>query len=634
MLDLGFLFLLAIGSAGVGLWLLRRFGPLPDHPADALALALPLGLGAFGLAMFGLGEAGVLNAWGIGSVLAVGSVVVLWNAYGSGGWGRMPRSAAPRPPGYPILPVWPDRALAVMVGVALVGTLLTALAPVTDGDALCYHLQVSRRFLEHKSLFFDPDLHETVYPLLAEMLDTAALAVRGPVACRLVEWLLGVALVLNVTALARPSLGRRAWWAGAVTLLVPAVSSGMSAPLNDVALAAMGTAALVAWTRFRDRPSVAGAALTGVLTGLAMGVKYPALVLAGLIGLAVVLAPLTTARGRLRHVLTFALAAWLVGGCWYVRAYWHTGNPVHPFFRQTFGGAGLDEVLGPEKRPLAVTPLNLLSALGPMTLQPDRFDSLSHQFGPVFLLFLPALLLERPPRRVVAIAGMGYAFLAVCLTQRQSMRFVLTALGPLAVAVAWLAETWWQRRSVPGRLLVGLLLVALGAESALALARSRHGLAVVLGIESARHYLARREPTYTVGRWVDANLPADAWIVGQDHRGYYIPRAYTMELAHRRRTGLGKAGEPAPAIVATLRRAGFTHLLLCPPEPETAVEFDGTLSRRLAPWLLGRDPLYRADLADADGVVRHYAIYELAPRRGQPPVDPDVARTGAEGSLP
>ena len=157
---------------------------------------------------------------------------------------------------------------------------------------------------------------------------------------------------------------------------------------------------------------------------------------------------------------------------------------------------------------------------------------------------------------------------------------------------------------------------------------------MLLGAESAGHYLARREPTYTVGRWVDAHLPADAWIVGQDHRGFYIPRAYTMELAHRRRTGLGKAGESAPAIVATLRRAGFTHLLLCPPEPETAVEFDGTLSRRLAPWLLGRDPLYRADLADADGVVRHYAIYELAPRPGQPPVDPDVVRTGAERSLP
>ena len=68
---------------------------------------------------------------------------------------------------------------------------------------------------------------------------------------------------------------------------------------------------------------------------------------------------------------------------------------MYPFFRQVFGGAGLDEVLDPIKRPLAVTPWNLLFALGPLSLEPDRFDSFSHQFGPIFLLFLPALLLER-----------------------------------------------------------------------------------------------------------------------------------------------------------------------------------------------------------------------------------------------
>ena len=50
-----------------------------------------------------------------------------------------------------------------------------------------------------------------------------------------------------------------------------------------------------------------------------------------------------------------------------------------------------------------------------------------------------------------------------------------------------------------------------------------------------------------------------------------------MELAHRRRTGLGKNGESAKEVVEGLRAAGFTHLLLCPPVPENAVEFDPTL---------------------------------------------------------
>src|SRR5438309_1790904 len=147
-------------------------------------------------------------------------------------------------------------------------------------------------------------------------------------------------------------------------------------------------------------------------------------------------------RSNLAHACLFGPVALLVGGGWYLRAYIHTGNPVYPFFRQVFGGAGIDEVLDPIKRPMAVTAWNLLTALAPLTLRPDRFDSFSHQFGPMFLLFLPALLWMRPPRRVVGIVALGYAFLALCLTQRQSMRFVLIAVGPMALGVAWLASTW------------------------------------------------------------------------------------------------------------------------------------------------------------------------------------------------
>ena len=92
---------------------------------------------------------------------------------------------------------------------------MAALAPVTDGDALCYHLQVPKVFLIRQAVGFEPDLHETVYPLVTELLYAIALEFRGPVACRWLQWVLGLVFAANVTALARPSLGRRAWWAGA-----------------------------------------------------------------------------------------------------------------------------------------------------------------------------------------------------------------------------------------------------------------------------------------------------------------------------------------------------------------------------------------------------------------------------------
>ena len=99
-----------------------------------------------------------------------------------------------------------------------------------------------------------------------------------------------------------------------------------------------------------------------------------------------------------------------------------------------------------------------------------------------------------------------------------------------------------------------------------------------MGGESFHEFLGRCEPTYQVGRWVAKNLPATARLIGQDHRGFYIPRGYTMELAHRRRTGLGQNGESPRAIVNTLKKEGYTHLMLCPPTAESSVEFDPTLA--------------------------------------------------------
>lgn len=618
ILDLLFVILLVAWSGAIGLAILRRLAPVPEHRTDALALIVPLGLGTLAMAALALGEAGALTSLGIGAVLAAGAWIgVRETMLYRSGFSSPPREASPSSGNR-----WDrliDRGFDLVLVAGIVGSLLVALKPATDGDALCYHLQVPKIFLAAGAVGFEPDLHETIYPLVTEMLYAVALAIRSPVACRLIQWVFGLVFAASVTALARPTLGRRARWAGTVALLVPAVSNGMGAPLNDVALAAFGNVALLAWVRWHDRPTTGAAILTGILAGLALGVKYPALVWTGLLGLAMLGVAWRDRRDPERGVrtrvlapaLAFGCVVLLVGGVWYLRGYLHTGNPVYPFFKDTFDGAGIDDVLAPAKQPMAVTPWNVVTALVPMTLDPNRFDTVSHQFGPAFLMFLPALIFFRPPQRVAGIVALGWLFLTLCVTQRQSMRFVLTAVGPLAVGVAWLAARWARERIAPARLLVGMLLLVLTFEASIALYRTRHGLDVVLGRESTPNYLARVEPTYLVGRWIEEHLPPGARLIGQDHRGFYLPRHYTMELAHRRRTGLAMHGEPADEIVATLLARGFTHLLMCPPVPEGAVEFDSLLSEALLTWLAGREPIYRRELSDGDGVVRAYAIYDL-----------------------
>lgn len=618
MLDLVFLLFLAFWSIGVGRAIVRRLTPLPSEAIEAAALALGVGLGALSLATLALGLTGWMTWTGMAVVLGLGLIVVLgeYRIDRLGIVGGIPGRSFR-------ISGWLDAGFDLALAVILVGTLLKALTPVTDGDALCYHLQVPKVFLQNQGVTFDPDLHETVYPLNTELLYALGLAFRGPIACRLIQWLFGVLLALSVAALARPVLGARARWASTIVLGVPAISNGMGAPLNDVALAASCNVALLGCLRWHDRPTTGNAMLAGILAGLAVGVKYPALVWVALLSAFLFASGVWKLFARqsgeasprerfgslMRQLAAYGVAVLLVGGVWPLRCYLHTSNPVFPFFRDIFG-TGLDVVLDPIKRPLDVNPWNLLTAIVPLTLQPDRFDSLAHQFGPVFLMILPGIVFFRPGRRLLIPLVLAFGFLVACLTQRQSMRFLLAALGPFSVAVAWLVGQW-SRRGRAGEWLVGLVLLLVLAEAGLALSRVRQGWTVLLGRESVAAFLERREPTWRVGQWIDRNLPADARIIGQDHRGFYIPRPYTMELAHRRRTGLGSRGESGPQVLDQLRRRGYTHLLLCPPIPEDAVEFDPTLSRLLDAWTSRHPPIYAERLTDADGIIRDYRIYEL-----------------------
>src|SRR4051812_20316103 len=126
MLDLGFLFLLAAWSAGVGLFILRRVGPPPDEPADALALSIPIGLGVLELGVLALGEIGALDAGRIEAVLGVGAAVAVPGVI------RLAVSSFRKNGGEKPRAERVDRVFGVVLAAAAVGTLLTALAPVTD----------------------------------------------------------------------------------------------------------------------------------------------------------------------------------------------------------------------------------------------------------------------------------------------------------------------------------------------------------------------------------------------------------------------------------------------------------------------------------------------------------------------
>jgi len=537
------------------------------------------------------------------------------------------------------------RQLTTPAGICLLVLILILVVPglvvpVIDGDALCYHLEVARRMVRQDTVSFDPDLHETAYPLLVESLQAVALKCRGPVSTRAVSFWFGIALAFGSTCLAGSIVkGPARYLAAGLVLITPVVHCGMISPLNDIALAALCTGSLAAWLatesdgiRFWRRFALAGA-----FCGFASGVKFPGIVWLAVMGGYLIAISLPIEPGRLRfdritftrNVAIFSACAVVCGGFWYVRAAILTGNPVHPYFRHTFGGHGLDEVLEDARKPILGHFINIATAPIVMALAPSRFDSFSHQSGPLFLALIPLGFLRTTSARWKSFVFLGWVLMALCLTQRQSPRFFVTTFALWSAAGAATISGLIRSFDFPDRrpriaagFAAGCFCLLCASIGSFDLARVRVGGMILAGQISPHVWLESNEPTAKLRSWVSMNLPEDARLVGQDHRGYYWPRRFTMEKAHRRRTGLLNSEKSPDEIIGQLRSAGFTHLVMAEPDPVDAVEFDTDLSIALAPWIVGRMPLIDVTLPEIDGYVRRYRIFDIASDASQ--IDPAI----------
>ncbi len=286
--------LLTAAAYGLGRSLLRGLAVGDEDSLSAAIWSLALGLLAAGLVLMSLGLVG----W-----LSKPLIRVLTLLAGVSGIGEMlrrrwrllnQRTDPPRtlrPSGAPTdeartAPGWLTRGAVAVISVAALASLTSALAPPTAGDALCYHLELPKVFLGRGGFVNLPYHDNATFPLLAEMWYLWALALEGPVTAQLVHWGLGLLFAGATLLLARPILGPH--WApaaAALALLTPGVTNQMTAPLNDIALAAFTTLALVAWRQAQaDDKNGRWLLLAGLAAGGALGVKYVALLFAAAVG--------------------------------------------------------------------------------------------------------------------------------------------------------------------------------------------------------------------------------------------------------------------------------------------------------------------------------------------------------------
>lgn len=210
-------------------------------------------------------------------------------------------------------------------------------------DDTSYHLPLARTIVEHHALVANEWLRFPYFPAFMHLLFAAGLLVDVWLAQWLATWPVVVILV-GLMGASRWLCRHAAWGVLAWTLVVstPALTHSLGFAYVDVGLALFCMAAVVAvalWAQSKTLKSCAWLVMAGGCAGIAVGIKVHGLVVAAGIGCAVLGAAVWT--GQVERVpklwASFGLPCVALGGFWYARSYWVTGDPVHPVGASVFG---------------------------------------------------------------------------------------------------------------------------------------------------------------------------------------------------------------------------------------------------------------------------------------------------------
>ncbi|MGB9596820.1 MAG: glycosyltransferase family 39 protein, partial [Candidatus Poribacteria bacterium] len=347
MLNIIFLFFLALISFGIGNKILRLFKVYLDNSLERFVFSFGIGLGVVSYLTFLLAVLGLLYKWLCLLLLFLLLVISLWGIWKNKGIFSQYKRKIPRSFKLEKAYIF-EYCLLIILSLYILLCFLSALAPPIDWDSLVYHLPIPKIWIQnHKAIYIPYIVHsarhlaiQTIYALGMVILE------NDTIPCMII-WMSSLWLILCVYTFCRRYLSPKAGiLAMSALYCTPFITAITCKPLVDVPYICYAFLAFYAFYKYVQSNNYKLLLLSGVLSGFSAASKQFGMISFVALFLLLILVELKRKSfiKKLKYIFLFGFLFVLIIAPWIVRCYIYTGE----FFNSSHGGTLL--LVGQEEK--------------------------------------------------------------------------------------------------------------------------------------------------------------------------------------------------------------------------------------------------------------------------------------------
>lgn len=460
-----------------------------------------------------------------------------------------------------------DNALVMLIASLAALNLFAALAPVHSSDAIAHHIALPKIYAEQHRITSIPDIIPSNYPLAVNMLFLDGYLIESGELSELIAAYIGLLLALAIYFFcARYFTKRTGLAAAAIFYTLPIFSLYNIRGFVDIATGLYSFLAIYAFFIWHEREG-GWLALSAAAAGFAAATKTSAIIVPTMIGIFLAYDYAFIKKRITLGIVAYGTVAAAMVMPWLIRAFVNTGNPFYPLFYNIFGGAYINAVVS-QYWVDALRGIGFGTGVFELIKLPWNVTMHSTAFretlgtGPVFLAFIPALLLiKKADAKIKALLLMAAAFTLAWFFTAQVLRYIFVVYAMLAVVTGYVINRMLKERQLRAAAAAGFAIIMVVNLAIWAGANSDE-LKAAAGLQSRENFLQQKVSNYNLLRYANENLEGARICLYGDIRGYYSDNEYVgCHPAWQGYIDFSRI-DSGEALLGRLKELRVTHILV------------------------------------------------------------------------